>query len=484
MTRYTPIMIMGCTSDAGKSFICTALCRHFANRGVRVAPFKAQNMSNNAAVTPDGLEIGRAQYVQALAARIQPEARMQPILLKPQGDTQSQVIVLGRYDPVITATPWLARKPLLWQTVRESLHSLLRDFELVVIEGAGSPAEVNLRASDIVNMRVAIEAQANVYLVADIDRGGAFAHLLGTFLCLEPEERARVKGFILNKFRGDPSLLDEGIAWLRARTGVPTLAVIPMLPHLLPEEDNIAAITATQDRAAQVRIALVAYPYASNFDDLDPLRHEPGVAVALVRARAPLEDYDAVILPGSKNTAASLRYLLRSGLAAEIVRAARRGVMIYGICGGMQMLGNAIRDPLGLEDGDAAGLGLLDVTTELMPHKITRQRRVRWLGGNEVSGYEIHHGATSAGPRAHPHLDEGLGWQQENVLGVYLHGIFANTAYRQWWLSMLGWRGHSQDWSARLDAEFDRVARAVAAGWADALLIHHPQDALSSAGER
>ena len=380
MTRYTPIMIMGCTSDAGKSFICTALCRHFANRGVRVAPFKAQNMSNNAAVTPDGLEIGRAQYVQALAARIQPEARMQPILLKPQGDTQSQVIVLGRYDPVITATPWLARKPLLWQTVRESLHSLLRDFELVVIEGAGSPAEVNLRASDIVNMRVAIEAQANVYLVADIDRGGAFAHLLGTFLCLEPEERARVKGFILNKFRGDPSLLDEGIAWLRARTGVPTLAVIPMLPHLLPEEDNIAAITATQDRAAQVRIALVAYPYASNFDDLDPLRHEPGVAVALVRARAPLEDYDAVILPGSKNTAASLRYLLRSGLAAEIVRAARRGVMIYGICGGMQMLGNAIRDPLGLEDGDAAGLGLLDVTTELMPHKITRQRRVRWLG--------------------------------------------------------------------------------------------------------
>jgi len=471
MTRYTPIMIMGCTSDAGKSFICTALCRHFANRGVRVAPFKAQNMSNNAAVTPDGLEIGRAQYVQAMAARVPPEARMQPVLLKPQGDTQSQVIVLGRYDPAITATPWLARKPLLWETVRESLHSLLRDFELVVIEGAGSPAEVNLRASDIVNMRVALEARANVYLVADIDRGGAFAHLLGTWLCLEPEEQARIKGFILNKFRGDPSLLDEGITWLQARTGIPTLAIIPMIPHLLPEEDNIAAITPSQDPAAQVRIALIAYPYASNFDDLDPLRHEAGVALVPVQRRTALAEYDAIILPGSKNTVASLRYLLRSGLAAEIARAAQQGVMIYGICGGMQMLGNAIRDPHGLEDGDIAGLGLLDVTTEHKPQKITRQRRVRWLDGGEVSGYEIHHGATSAGLRAQPHLDEGLGWQQGNVIGVYLHGIFANTAYRQWWLSSLGWRGHTQDWPARVEAELDRVARLVA-GWADDLLVH------------
>ncbi|MCL6511036.1 MAG: cobyric acid synthase [Anaerolineae bacterium] len=487
MTRYTPIMLMGCTSDAGKSFLCTALCRYFANQGIRVAPFKAQNMSNNAAVTPDGLEIGRAQYAQALAARIQPEARMQPVLLKPQGDTQSQVVVLGRYAPAITATPWLARKPLLWDVVRNSLHSLLHDFELVIIEGAGSPAEVNLRQSDIVNMRVALEAQADVYLVADIDRGGAFAHLLGTFLCLEPDERAHVKGFVLNKFRGDPALLGDGMAWLQTRTGVPTVAVIPMIPHLLPEEDNIAAIGQREARSAQVRIALIAYPYASNFDEFDPLRHEKGVALMPVRAREPLDKYDAIILPGSKNTAASLRFLLRSGLAAEVVRAARCGVMIYGVCGGMQMLGQALRDPLGLEGGDMAALGLLDVTTELRLHKVTSQRTVRWLDGGEVRGYEIHHGFTVAGPRAQPHLAEGLGWQQDNVIGVYLHDLFANTAYRQWWLSMLGWRGTAQDWTARLDAEFDRVANLAASGWADALLkprAHRRQETLSSIGER
>lgn len=487
MTRYTPIMLMGCTSDAGKSFLCTALCRYFANQGIRVAPFKAQNMSNNAAVTPDGLEIGRAQYAQALAARIQPEARMQPVLLKPQGDTQSQVIVLGRYDPAITATPWLARKPLLWDVVRASLHSLLRDFELVIIEGAGSPAEVNLRQSDIVNMRVALEAQADVYLVADIDRGGAFAHLLGTFLCLEPDERAHVKGFVLNKFRGDPALLGDGMAWLQARTGVPTVAIIPMIPHILPEEDNIAALGRCEARSAQVRIALIAYPYASNFDEFDPLRHEEGVALVPVRAREPLDEYDAIILPGSKNTAASLRYLLRGGLAAEVMRAARRGAMIYGVCGGMQMLGRALRDPAGLEGGDMAGLGLLDVTTELRPHKVTCQRTARWLDGGEVRGYEIHHGVTVPGPRARPHLAEGLGWHQDNVIGVYLHDLFTNTAYRQWWLSSLGWRGQTQDWAARLDAEFDCVAGLAASGWADALLkpcAHNRQDTLSSIGER
>ena len=204
-----PIMIMGCSSDAGKSFVVTALCRHFANRGVRVVPFKAQNMSNNAAVTPDGAEIGRAQYLQALAARITPQARMNPVLLKPSADTESQVIVMGQVDPAISAMPWLERQPRLWPIVREALHSLMHDYEQVVIEGGGSPAEINLRASDIVNMRVARECQADVYLVADIDRGGAFAHLLGTWHCLEAEEQALVKGFILNKFRGDRSVTGE-----------------------------------------------------------------------------------------------------------------------------------------------------------------------------------------------------------------------------------------------------------------------------------
>ncbi len=465
-------MIMGCTSGAGKSFITTALCRYFANRGIRVAPFKAQNMSNNAAVTPDGKEIGRAQYVQALAARVVPQARMQPVLLKPQAETHSQVIVLGEFDAQLTQTPWLMRKPRLWEIVRESLHTLLRDFELVVIEGAGSPAEVNLRESDIVNMRVALEAGADVYLVADIDRGGAFAHLLGTFLCLEPPERALVKGFILNKFRGDPSLLARGIDWLRERTGVPTVAVIPMIEHLLPEEDDIAVLTARAQQRAQhverkVRIALIAYPYASNFDEFDPLLIEPGVQLDVVRDRASLEagDYDAVILPGSKNTAASLHYLRQSGLAAAITRAARRGTMIYGICGGMQMLGHSVRDPFHLEGGDVDGLGLLDVETVLTPNKSVHQRCVHWVGGGVVCGYEIHLGETQAGAQAKLLLSENLGWQQDNVIGVYLHDLFKDTAYRQWWLSMLGWRGEAQDWSARMEAELDRIARVVAQHW-------------------
>src|SRR6266567_5955240 len=234
-----PIMSMGCSSDAGKSFIVTALCRHLANRGVRVAPFKAQNMSNNAAVTPDGAEIGRAQYLQALAARITPQTRMNPVLLKPSADTESQVIVMGRVDPAISAMPWLERPPRLWPIVREALYSLMRDYEQVIIEGGGSPAEINLRTSDIVNMRVARECQADVYLVADIDRGGAFAHLLGTWHCLEPEEQALVKGFIVNKFRGDPALLGNALDWLHERTGIPVVALIPMVRHALPEEDTL-----------------------------------------------------------------------------------------------------------------------------------------------------------------------------------------------------------------------------------------------------
>ncbi|PJF46684.1 MAG: cobyric acid synthase [Chloroflexi bacterium] len=469
-------MIVGCTSSAGKSFLVTALCRHFANQGVRVAPFKAQNMSNNAAVTPDGLEIGRAQFVQALAARARPEARMQPVLLKPQAETRSQVIVLGRYDPRLTDTPWLTRKPHLWGVVRESLHSLLRDFELVVIEGAGSPAEVNLRSGDIVNMRVALEANADVYLVADIDRGGAFAHLLGTFLCLAPEEQALIRGFVLNKFRGDPMLLGDGMDWLRERTGVPTVAVVPMLAHGLPEEDDIAALAARADRARPseeraIRVAILAYPYASNFDEFDPLVDEPGVSVSVIRHRQPLDDFDAVILPGSKHTAVSLSALRAGGLAAEVWRAAQRGALIHGVCGGMQMLGRALRDPHGLEGGgEIAGLGLLDVTTELAPAKVTQQREAHCVEVGSVTGYEIHHGVTVAGPRARPHLSDGLGWRQDNVIGIYLHDLFKHTAYRQWWLAQLGWQGRAQDWHARLDAELDRVAQAVMAHWPGLML--------------
>src|SRR5262249_23373782 len=254
-----PIMIMGCTSDAGKSFLVTALCRYFSNRGVKVAPFKAQNMSNNAAVTPDGLEIGRAQYFQAIAGRTIPEAIMNPILLKPSADTYSQVIVLGKFDPEISAMPWMDRYEKLWPVVQRSLTSLLKSYDQVVIEGAGSPAEINLRAGDIVNMAVALECHADVYLVADIGRGGAFAHLLGTWSCLDSEEQGLIKGFILNKFRGDQKLLGNAMDWLQDHTGIPTVAIIPMVRHTLPEEDTLHH--RAERHEGLINIALIAYPY-------------------------------------------------------------------------------------------------------------------------------------------------------------------------------------------------------------------------------
>lgn len=461
-----PIMIMGCTSDAGKSFLVTALCRHFANLGLRVAPFKAQNMSNNAAVTPDGDEIGRAQYLQALAARVPPEARMNPILLKPSADTYSQVIVLGRFDPEISALPWLERKPRLWPLVHDALHELLATHDQLVIEGAGSPAEINLRQSDIVNMRIALACEADVYLVADIDRGGAFAHLLGTWHCLEAEERQRIKGFVLNKFRGDPELLGNAMAWLQERTGIPTVAIVPMHRHRLPDEDTFHH--RAEPLADTINIALLLYPYASNLDEFDALIHTPGVTVVPVRTGQSLARYAGIILPGSKNTAQSLRHLRQEGLDREIRQAAARKIPILGVCGGLQMLGQQLLDPDGLESGDISGLGLLDLTTTLVPHKITRQRTVAWAG-QHLQGYEIHHGRTSAGA-VQPHLPDGLGWQDGSIYGVYVHGLLEHQAYRQWFLAQVGWTGQAADWSAIIEGELERAAELITTtGWADVL---------------
>ncbi|MEF2279953.1 cobyric acid synthase [Deinococcus sp. YIM 134068] len=454
-------MVQGCTSNAGKSYLTAALCRALADEGYRVAPFKAQNMSNNAGVTPAGLEMGRAQLVQARAARVTPDVRMNPVLLKPEADTRSQVVLLGRASPELTALGWRERKAHLWPHVREALHSLLSEFDVVVIEGAGSPAEVNLRSSDIVNMRVALEAQAGVLLACDIDRGGAFAHLLGTWHCLTPEERALLRGFVLNRFRGDPGLLAPAPQWLEEQTGVPTVGVVPMLDIPLPEEDGVA-LDGPQATVDGGFVAIARLPRVSNLDEFAPL----GLLARWVSAPAELEGARAVILPGSKSTAADLAWLRASGLAGAITRAALAGIPVFGVCGGLQMLGQRVGDPHGIEaqtsgTGEVPGLGLLDLSTELAPDKTTLLTTFTDAEtGLHLSGYEIHHGRTVAGPNV-DELAPGLLWRRGNVRGTYLHGLLENPAYLE---RFLGWAGLTPPTALdSLDARLDAIAARVRA---------------------
>ena len=457
------IMIQGCTSSAGKSYLCAALCRILSDEGFRVAPFKAQNMSNNAGVTPAGLEMGRAQIVQARAARVTPDVRMNPVLLKPESDMRSQVVLLGRAEPELTALGWRERKPALWPHVREALHSLMEAYDVVVIEGAGSPAEVNLRGSDIVNMRVAREANAAVLLAADIDRGGAFAHLLGTWHCLDAEERALLRGFILNRFRGDARLLAPAPQWLQEQTGVPTVGVVPWLHVPLPEEDGVSLERPEGPRQpAQGFVAIPRLPRIANLDEFAPL----GDLARWVTTPADLTGARAVILPGSKSTVADLAWLRSSGLAGEISRLAAAGVPVLGICGGLQMLGRELSDPTGVEGTDATGLGLLDLATSWASEKTTRETELTDPEtGIRLRGYEIHHGQTQAGAGVET-LVAGLLWRQGNVRGTYLHGILENPAYLE---RFLGWAGLPVP--ARLDsldARLDAVAAQVKAAldWA------------------
>lgn len=449
------LMVQGTSSGAGKSLLVAALARVFARRGVRVAPFKAQNMSNHARVVQGG-EIGTAQYLQALAARTVPDVRMNPVLLKPEAETQSQVVVLGKVHPELSRTPWSARKPRLWPVVKESLQALRREYELVVAEGAGSPAEVNLRAGDIVNMAVAREVAAAVLLVADIDRGGAFAHLWGTWSLLTEEERALVRGFVLNKFRGDPALLAPAPELLERWTGVPVLGALPYLRHRLPDED--APVLGTAAAQAGPRVAVVAYPYASNLDEFWPLTEL--ARVELVREPAALAGAELVILPGSKHTAASARWLEASGMARALRAHAAAGSPLLGICGGLQLLGRQVRDPVGVE-GAAAGLGLLDLETTMDPSKTVRKSRGRFgelegywraLAGLEVEGYEMHHGTSCAAGATHEVMEGGRAFAQGNVLGVYLHGLFEDPKVQQ---ALFGRTAMG------LEREFDLLADAV-----------------------
>jgi len=453
-------MVQGCTSHAGKSYLTSALCRLLADEGLRVAPFKAQNMSNNAGVTADGRELGRAQIVQAAAARIAPEARMNPVLVKPEADTRSQVVVLGEVDHELSRLPWRERRKQLWPIVRESLHSLMDDYDVVVIEGAGSPAEINLRDGDIVNMAVALDVSAPVLLCCDIDRGGAFAHLLGTWHCLRPEERELLAGFLLNRFRGDAALLAPGPEWLEERTGVPTLGVIPWIGVPLPEEDGVAL----QGAGGDGQIAIAALPRIANLDEFAPL----GAAARYVRTPAELEGAATIVIPGTKSTLADLDWLRSTGLAGAISRQAAAGVPVLGICGGLQILGRAVRDPLGIEGGgEAPGLGLLDLVTELREDKTTRLVRVTDAEtGAQLDGYEIHHGATTAGATAIPTLsgpDGPLGWRTGNVRASYVHGLLEGAGYRDALLARAGLASGTaaESLDARLSALAVQVREAI-----------------------
>jgi len=459
-------MVLGTTSGAGKSWVATALCRWFARQGFKVAPFKAQNMSNNARVVAGG-EIGSAQYFQALAARAEPEVRMNPLLLKPERDTHSQVILMGQVNAELTALPWRGRSERVWPQIAEALDALRADHDIVVIEGAGSPAEINLMDSDVVNLRVARHADARCLLVTDIDRGGAFAHLYGTWALMPESDRKRLAGFVLNKFRGDAALLAPAPERLRALTGVPTLATLPMRwQHGLPEEDGVFDERSTSGGEVRLTVAVVAYPRISNLDEFQPLKNVAGVRLRWVRSPAELADADWIVLPGSKNTSGDLAWLRAQGLDLAVAEHAARGGAVLGICGGLQMLGEALIDPHGV-DGNGPGLGVLPLVTVFEQDKTVRLREARfgalagpWAALSEVPvrGYEIHHGQTAphpamaaAGDLARAVMPEDLAWQNArgNVLGLYLHGLFEDPAVLQ---ALFGARART------LEAVFDGLA--------------------------
>jgi adenosylcobyric acid synthase len=469
------VMVLGTTSGAGKSWLATALCRWYAQQGLRVAPFKAQNMSNNARVVAglDGGygEIGSAQYFQALASRVAPDVRMNPLLLKPEADTRSQVVLLGQVNTELTELPWRGRSEKVWPTITQSLDALRSEYDVVVIEGAGSPAEINLHASDIVNMRVARHAQARCLLTTDIDRGGAFAHLFGTWALLPKDEQALIEGFVLNKFRGDAKLLAPAPAMLQERTGIPTVATLPMLyRHGLPEEDGVFDDRSSSAGVVHATVAVIAYPRISNLDEFQALKNIDGVKLVWARSPADVTGADWIILPGSKHTLGDLAWLRRQGLDAAVAQHAARGKRVLGICGGLQMLGLELHDPLGSE-GDCldpvVGLGLLNLKTEFALSKTVQPCTTRFmscsglwykLSSVEFGGYEIHMGQTLA-VDAHPVdlqqvLPNGLGWCDKfgNVLGIYAHGLFESEAVLA---ALFGTQARS------LDQVFDELAKFI-----------------------
>ncbi len=475
-------MIQGSSSSAGKSLMVAALCRIYARRGIKVAPFKAQNMSNNAAVCADGSEIGRAQALQAAAAKVEPTVDMNPVLIKPEADSRSQIILMGRPWQTLEAKTYYEKKQVLWEHVKQSLDRLRAENELVIIEGAGSPAELNLKRGDIVNMAVAQYANAPVLLVGDIDRGGIFAQLLGTYWLLEPEEQKLMRGFIVNKFRGDLSLFDDGIQIIEEKSGIPVLGVIPYLRGLsLPDEDavsvEVASHAARPASTSQTDIAVLALPRIANFDDFDSLRAEPNVHIRHVNSVEQLGNPDAIIIPGTKSTMADLNWLRQTGLAEAVIKFARNGGQVIGICGGYQMLGESILDPYHVESKNDSvhGLGLLPVTTTFAQQKLTYQVQARILNfagftDEMIQGYEIHMGATESQTQwleitsrngAQAQVRDGSVSADGKIWGCYLHGLFANDSFRHAWLNRLGWQGEITSHAMRFEASLEALANAV-----------------------
>lgn len=452
--RTRCLAVLGTGSDVGKSIVVTALCRIFANRGVKVAPFKAQNMSNNSGVTPEGLEMGRAQIVQAEASKIPPHVDMNPVLLKPTGETGSQVVLLGTAVENSTAFEYHTRKKSLFEKACNSLDRLRNNYELVIIEGAGSCAEVNLMPNDIVNFRMAEYAGAPVILVADIHRGGIFAQLVGTLECIEPVHKKQIAGFIINRFRGDLRLFEDGKKWIENKTGKKVLGVLPWYSHIMIDaEDSVVIETPGQvdfNSDGLSAVAVIRLPHISNFTDFDPLLRIRNIRLHYIQTACDLSDFKAVIVPGSKNTRHDLKWLKKTGWSDKILAYANIGGHLLGICGGYQMLGRFIHDPCGLEGtpGASKGLSLLPLETTLKAPKVTTLTRFSW-DGICGTGYEIHMGQTIN--ESNKYMFEitdrnnilyrdfdGCISQNKKIMGTYIHGIFDTPLIAKKWLESIG----------------------------------------------
>jgi len=468
-------MFQGTGSDVGKSLIVAGLARALVTRGLKVLPFKPQNMSNNAAVTEDGGEIGRAQALQARAARVAPSVHMNPVLLKPQSEVGAQIVVQGGVYGRASAAEYQRLKPELMVFVQESFARLKREADIVLVEGAGSASEVNLRQNDIANMGFARMAQVPVVLIGDIDKGGVIASLVGTKAVIEPDDASLICGFLVNKFRGDPALFADGLARIAEATGWEALGLVPFFPEarLLPAEDALALDAARPAKpGARVKIAVPMLPHIANFDDLDPLDAEPAVELVRVRSGQALPgDADLVILPGSKATIADLAALRAAGFDIDIAAHLRRGGMVLGLCGGYQMLGRAVHDPDGIEGprGTAPGLGLLDVETALSAEKRLEKVEGATFDGAAFTGYEMHMGVTEGDDCARPFgrladgSAEGAMSASGRVIGTYIHGLFAADRQRTAWLKRFAPGGAAIAYDALIEDTLDKLAAHLSA---------------------